>query len=134
MTAKEHLQRVKIYHDLIEDTKLEIQMLCCTLDGLTGMSFDKEQVQTSLTDAGIENQLILKEQKELRLEQLKRNYEQILTDVKNRIDKLTNETERKVLTLRYLYFFEWSAICKKLNKTQDRVFSLHKRALKHYIL
>lgn len=134
MTAKEHLQRVKIYHDLIEDTKLEIQMLCCTLDGLTGMSFDKEQVQTSLTDAGIENQLILKEQKELRLDQLKRNYEQILTDVKNRIDKLTNETERKVLTLRYLDFFEWSAICKKLNKTQDSVFSLHKRALKHYMI
>lgn len=133
MTPKEHLSQVKRIHDLIEDTESEIKMLNSTRDGLTGMSFDKELVQTSLTDTGLENQIILIEQKQSRLAELKRDYDRIREDVRNRIDKLTVDGERNVLQYRYLDFLEWSDICHVMQKTQDAVYSLHKRGLQHYI-
>jgi len=133
MTPKEHLSRVKRTYDLIQDIESEIRMLNVTRDGLTGMSFDKELVQTSLTDTGLENQIILIEQKEDRLKELRKEYKLIRADAEQRIDKLKVEGERKVLKLRYLEFKEWSDICEEMQKTQDAVYSLHKRALNHYI-
>ena len=133
MTPKEHLSRVKRTYDLIQDIESEIRMLNVTRDGLTGMSFDKELVQTSLTDTGLENQIILIEQKEDRLKELRKEYKLIRADAEQRIDKLKLEGERKVLKLRYLEFKEWSDICEEMQKTQDAVYSLHKRALNHYI-
>jgi len=133
MTPKEHLSRVKRTYDLIQDIESEIRMLNVTRDGLTGMSFDKELVQTSLTDTGLENQIILIEQKEDRLKELRKEYKLIRADAEQRIDKLKVEGERKVLKLRYLEFKEWSDICEEMRKTQDAVYSLHKRALNHYI-
>ena len=133
MTPKEHLSRVKRTYDLIQDIESEIRMLKSTRDGMTGMSFDKELVQTSLTDTGLENQIILIEQKQDRLNELKREYKLIRADAEQRIDKLKIEGERKVLKLRYLDFKEWSDICEEMQKTQDAVYSLHKRALNHYI-
>lgn len=133
MTPKEHLIRVKRYHDLIQEIRTEIQMMNSTKDGLTGMSFDKELVQTSLTDTGLENQIILIEEKRKKLIQLEGSYHRIREDVQSRIDKLWVEDEQKVLKMRYLDFLEWSVICERMNKTQDAVFSLHRRALNHYI-
>ena len=133
MTPKEHLSRVKRTYDLIQDIESEIRMLNVTRDGLTGMSFDKELVQTSLTDTGLENQIILIEQKEDRLKELRKEYKLIRADAEQRIDKLKVEGERKVLKLRYREFKEWSDICEEMRKTQDAVYSLHKRALNHYI-
>ena len=133
MTPKEHLSRVKRTYDLIQDIESEIRMLNVTRDGLTGMSFDKELVQTSLTDTGLENQIILIEQKEDKLKELRKEYKLIRADAEQRIDKLKVEGERKVLKLRYLEFKEWSDICEEMHKTQDAVYSLHKRALNHYI-
>lgn len=133
MTPKEHLIRVKRYHDLIQEIRTEIQMMNSTKDGLTGMSFDKELVQTSLTDTGLENQIILIEEKQKKLVQLEGSYHRIREDVQSRIDKLWVEDEQKVLKMRYLDFLEWSVICERMSKTQDAVFSLHRRALNHYI-
>ena len=133
MTPKEHLSRVKRLYDLIQDIKAEINMLNSTRDGLTGMSFDKELVQTSLTDTGLENQIILIEQKESRLKELEKEYQLVRADVEKRIEKIKLEQERKVLILRYLQFKEWSEICQEMNRTQDAVFSLFKRSLNHYI-
>lgn len=133
MTPKEHLSQVKRIHDLIEDIKSEIKMLKIQRDGLTGMSYDKELVQTSLTDTGLENQIILIEQKQSRLAELERDYDRIREDVRKRIDRIQLETERNVLEYRYLRFLEWSDICNVMQKTQDSVYSLHKRALQHYI-
>lgn len=133
MTPKEHLSRVKHLYDLIQDIKAEINMLNSTRDGLTGMSFDKELVQTSLTDTGLENQIILIEQKESRLKELEKEYQLVRADVEKRIEKIKLEQERKVLILRYLQFKEWSEICQEMNRTQDAVFSLLKRSLNHYI-
>ena len=133
MTPKEHLSRVKRIHDLIQDIEAEIKMLNSTRDGLTGMSFDKELVQTSLTDTGLENQIILIEQKEDRLKELRKEYQIVRADVSSRIERLKLEQEQKVLKLRYLEFKEWSDICEEMQKTQDAVYSLHKRALNHYI-
>lgn len=133
MTPKEHLIRVKRYHDLIQEIRTEIQMMNSTKDGLTGMSFDKELVQTSLTDTGLENQIILIEEKRKKLIQLESSYHRIREDVQSRIDKLWVEDEQKVLKMRYLDFLEWSVICERMSKTQDAVFSLHRRALNHYI-
>ena len=132
MTPKEHLSQVKRYHDLILEIELEIRMLQTTQDGLTGMSFDKELVQTSLTDTGLENQIILIEQKESRLKDLRKEYAVILKTVQEKIDRLTVEGEQKVLKYRYIRFMEWADICTQMNKTQDAVFALHKRALNHY--
>ena len=108
-------------------------MLKIQRDGLTGMSYDKELVQTSLTDTGLENQIILIEQKQSRLAELERDYDRIREDVRKRIDRIQLETERNVLEYRYLRFLEWSDICNVMQKTQDSVYSLHKRALQHYI-
>ena len=132
MTPKEHLSQVKRIHDLIQDIRGEIRMLQIQADGLTGMSFDKELVQTSLTDTGLENQIILIEQKQNRLKELERDYQRIKADVEQRIAKLTIDGERDVLKFRYLMFLEWSAIFIRMNKSQDAVYSLHKRALNHY--
>lgn len=132
MTPKEHLSQVKRIHDLIQDIRDEIRMLEIQRDGLTGMSFDKELVQTSLTDAGLENQIILIEQKQNRVKELEQDYNRIREDVEKRIEKLTIEGERDVLKYRYLMFLEWPDIFSRMNKTQDAVYALHKRALNHY--
>lgn len=132
MTPKEHLSQVKRIHDLIQDIRGEIRMLQIQADGLTGMSFDKELVQTSLTDTGLENQIILIEQKQNRLKELEKDYTRIRNDVEKRIDKLTVEGERDVLKYRYLKFLEWSVIFVRMGKSQDAVYGLHKRALNHY--
>ena len=132
MTPKEHLLRVKVYFDLIRDTKMEIEILNSQLDGMSGMGYDKELVQTSLADTRIENQLILIEQKEKRLASFRKKYRQARREVSFRISGLKNERERKVLTLRYLRFMEWRDIFVEMKETQDIVFQIHKRALNHY--
>ena len=132
MTPKEHLMRVKRCYDLIQDTESEIKMLKIQLDGMSGMRYDKERVQTSLYDTGIENVIILIEQKENRLIDMKKEYLKIRASVTDRIMKIRNERERKVLILRYLDFKEWEQVFQEIDGTPDVVFSLHRRALNHY--
>ena len=132
MTPKEHLSRVKVLFDLIQQTETEISMLKASADGMQGFSYDKERVQTSLADTGLENQLVIIEQMESRLKDLRVEYQLVRERVTANIDKLTNERERKVLNLRYIEFKEWSDIFTEMNATQDVVYSLHKRALNHY--
>ena len=88
MTPKEHLMRVKRYYDLIQDTESEIRMLKIQLDGMSGMRYDKERVQTSLYDTGIENVIILIEQKENRLIDMKKEYLKIRASVSAKIEKI----------------------------------------------
>ena len=132
MTPKEHLSRVRILHDLIEQTKVEISMLKASADGMQGFSYDKERVQTSLADVGLETQIVLIEQKETRLKELNIEYQLVRERVLAGINALKNEREKKVLKLRYIEFKEWSEIFAEMNATQDVVYGLHKRALNHY--
>ena len=132
MTPKEDLMRVKRYYDLIHDTESEIKMLQIQKDGMSGMRYDKDRVQTSLYDTGLENLIIQIEQKSNRLIDLKEEYLKIRASVTDRIMKIRNERERKVLILRYLDFKEWEQVFQEMDGTPDIVFSLHKRALNHY--
>lgn len=132
MTAKEHLQQVKRYYDLVRNTEDEIRMMQAQMDGMSGFAYDKERVQVSLTGSNIDDAIILIEERKKSLEKFKRKYVQIFGQVSENIQKMKNEREKTVLINRYLEFKEWGQVFSEMGETQDVVFSLHKRALTHY--
>ena len=48
------------------------------------------------------------------------------------IAQVENPTERCLLEWRYVYFWKWEEIARRLNYSLDHVFTLHKRALQNF--
>ena len=48
------------------------------------------------------------------------------------IEKMDNETEKTLLTLKYIEGYTWEEVCEKMNYSLRQVYYLHNNALKHY--
>ena len=48
------------------------------------------------------------------------------------IEKMENETEKTLLTLKYIEGYTWEEVCEIMNYSLRQVYYLHNNALKHY--
>ena len=56
----------------------------------------------------------------------------IYTDIFNKIERLENENERQVLTLRYIRGWKWEKIACELGYAWTRIHEIHSKALEHF--
>ena len=131
MTPKEYLNQPKVLRDLIREQEADLKMLEAEADGMTGIAYDKDPVQVSLTQSGTEEYVLRMEELRESILNQKQKYNIIVIQVEKTIDELTNEREIRILKMRYLRFMEWKEIFSALQETQDVVYSLHKRAMGH---
>jgi replicative DNA helicase len=132
MTPREFLNQPRRLRDLIRNLEDELRMLQAEADGMTGIAYDKDPVQVSLTQSGTEEYVLRMEELRESILNQKQKYNIIVIQVEKTIDELTTEREIRILKMRYLRFMEWKEIFSALQETQDVVYSLHKRALNHY--
>ena len=119
MTSREYLNQVKRLHDLMEEEESD-------------MKDQKELEEDSDLPANG------KEAYQRRVGYLERLYQKhkeyfpkLQEKVKRKINLLRVEREREVLILRYVDLLDWEKIPKKMDCSDDAVFSVHRRAVKH---
>ena len=80
-----------------------------------------------LSDYMVKYDKILKEIMKLRKDAIER-----FTEIQKQIEKMEDENEKMVLTLRYLRSYEWERICVEMNYSWRQVHYIHSRALEHF--
>lgn len=68
---------------------------------------------------------------------LKARYQRIrlCTEIRDRIEAMTDEDEKDILTYRYIKLMRWegkNGICKKMGISERGAYRLHGRALQHF--
>lgn len=118
MTSREYLNQVKRLHDLMEEEQSDLKDET-NLEESELPTNGKEAFQTRLNYL---NQLYQKH---------KEYFPKLQEKVKRKINLLKVEREREVLILRYVDLLDWEKIPKKMDCSDDAVFSVHRRAVKH---
>lgn len=129
MTAKDFLQQAfKTYRNL--DSKLEqvarlrelTMRVTSTLDGIPGSGNNNQSKMESAIIALHIQQSKLGDEIEKLLA--------VWNDIDAVIAGVVDDDERLILELRYLAFEPWQTIAKKMRLSADRIFFLHREALK----
>lgn len=131
MTAKEYLNQAYRVYELIESNNRQIQRLRDMSTNIT-VGFD-ERVQggkpggmAATVEKIVELQAIIKSESD-RLTNL-------LIEIRNVINQVSDADERLLLTLRYLEFKKWDDIAEIMHIDQRQVYRIHGKALKNVII
>lgn len=128
MTAKEYLQKIQKYRQIMEAYSDRIEELYNEASGLKAIVYDKDRVQVSPTNQMEEifAQIDIEAQKYIRA---RLRYEK---EVRKRIDQiagLDNDLYARVLTLRYVDGKRWEEIACIIGYSFRHVIRVHGQAL-----
>lgn len=133
LTPKQYLNQAYHLNELIDSDVAELDMLKSTIDGLSSVVFDRENVQTSgYPTSPIERTISKIESMKERINQEIDELIDLKEEIRNAINQLQNTDERLVLRLRYVLFKEWPDIQTVIGREQSQVFSLHQKGLNHF--
>ena len=131
MTAKEFLQQVYWAHRAI-DIKLEQIEKLQSLATRTTTTLKAVPNGSNTFDSRIESAIVMIQEK---ISGLTKEISGLMTvneKVTTAISHVDNSDEKAILEYRYLCFFSWKEIARKLKVSLRQVFSLHNRALKNF--
>lgn len=133
MTPKEYLQQA---YRIDRKIKLDIEKLSAMRSSLFGkaVSYESDSTQHTLHGNGIEAAMLRVLEYEERINaEIDR-----LTDTRLKIEQVINlvpdDTQREVLTRRYLLYQKWEYIAVEMNYSIRRIHQLHGDALKKIAL
>lgn len=87
------------------------------------------KVQTSGTSDKIGNSIVILDEKERELEDLKHRREQIKKKEKEFISVLSDEDLKKLLYKRYIQFKSFKSISREIGMSETWIIKLHKKAV-----
>lgn len=135
MTPKQYLQQAYLLNELIDSNIVELEMLQATKDGLSGISYDKENVQGGkLPTSQPENITIKIERLQEEINREIDQYVDLKLDIHAAINRMRDSAERLILRLRYIEFRQWDDIQTVMKKERTQVFSIHQKALNHFVV
>lgn len=78
----------------------------------------------------------LKKLKQLKEQLLKYRYQKIstYTEIYKRIEELDDETEKRLLKMKYLYGYTWERVSDEMGYSVRQVYNIHNKALEHFSL
>ena len=131
MTAKEYLQRFFVLQMKLEGKLDEISNLQSMAKNITQVIRETPSGSAS-TVSRIENAVAGIEDKSRELANVLIQTMEARNEIAFAISQVENPTERCLLEWRYIYFWKWEEIARRLNYSVDHVFTLHKQALKSF--
>ena len=131
MTAKEFLQQVYLAHRAI-DIKLEQIEQLQSLATRTTTTLKAVPNGSNTFNSRIESSVVMIQEKISGLAKEISNLMAVNEKVAVAIAHVDNSDEKAILEYRYLCFFSWKEIARKLKVSLRQVFSLHNRALKNF--
>lgn len=134
MTARQYLRQIE---RCLEEIKARDRMLEelrdeMNLSGVQGIRYDKDKVQTSLTNT-FEERFIkyLEKSEKLRIEALeeREEYIRLKGQIEKEIESLIDLRYVKILRRKYVYIWSYRQICDELNYDYDYARSLNSDAV-----
>lgn len=129
--AKEYLIELQHLDKFIQSNVRELERLRLLSTSIGGGEL-KEKVQGGKTDNRIERQVVEIVDLENTIKKEIRDYTRLRTKVKKAINSQKDETERLLLTLRYIENLTWEEISEKMNCSTRHIYRLHKIALQNF--
>lgn len=131
MKAKEYLRRAYNLGKFIDASLVELSKLREHCNIIRSLDYSKDKIQTS-PENNMENAII----KLVDMENMINDKIDHLVDLKNEIriniDKLPDDTDRLVLTYRYICFLSWEEIAVKMGYSYRNIHRVHAKALKDF--
>ena len=133
LTPKQYLSQAYHLNELIDTDIAELDQLKATIDGLSSIRFDRENVQTSGFPASpIERTITKIESMKEKINREIDDFIDLKEQIRDSINQLQNTDERLILRLKYVLFKEWLEIQTTLSREESQVYSLHQKALNHF--
>jgi len=130
MTAKEYLNRLVAMHDLIMRKKQRLETLRAVVMNTT-CDFTKEAVQMNGSNQMMENMMAKVIDLDREIKVMLAKYVDLKAEVWECLDRLYDETQKRILWLRYAENKTWSWISKEVCFTPRYVRKLHVKALEN---
>ena len=132
MTAKEFLQRFFVLQQRIESCLDEITNLQSIAKQTTHVMNDVPCGGVS-SKSRIENSVVDIQRSTEKLADELALAVDVRAEIAEIISRVENNDERYLLELRYLCFYSWETIAKKMRFSLQWIFKLHDRALKNFV-
>ena len=128
MTVKEYLSCVKLRQEEITETEEYIERLRTTL-GIAGIDYERDKIQTSLTDDKLGDTFVKIFEAEKNLKRMKENFVLFRIGVMNMIQQVPERKHREVLNHVYLDYMKLKQVADVMGYSYDYVRELHLEAL-----
>lgn len=132
MTGYECLDKLNDYRVQIEEQELYIEELKLAISGMTGISYDRDSVQTSAPDNPMLNQIIKVDDAELTLKALKQQYAEHKIQCIDIIHMMLIANHKKVLRSMYIEGKTIQETAEAMKLSYDYIRKLHKSALSEF--
>lgn len=126
------LTLIEEYRDQIRQQKLYVEELRSLISGVKGLSYDKEQVQSSGFSDPMLECLVKIEDAEKKLKDLEGHYIRHCMNVIDKIKRIPRTDYQKFLYLIYIDDLTISQASEKMNWSYEYGKKQHTRALKEY--
>ena len=132
MTAKAYLQRALWLKGQIEKLGENIFAIRQTMESVSGVRYDKINVQTSPEGDAILNYIVQLQRAEQKMVELQVRYYETYAEIEERIEMIQNSLHRQILTMRYLQGMNLLKIADKLGYSHLYVKNMHGQALREF--
>lgn len=137
MTAKEYLMKIAIYRAQLTRVERHIEELYASADGLRGIAYDGDKVQSSPTNA-LEQTFVRIDAQRAKWERLRAKYDEAVRIRIERISALEDPRHVELLSLRYVdldpsgRMQSFEKIADKMGYSLKHIWRLHGEALEAF--
>lgn len=134
MNAQKYLQQIKVLETKIKQKEEQIEYLKEGASGAGAIRYDKDKVQTSMTDSKLESLVIQYMTLEQEVQEQILHLEQVRHRIIGEIQELHDDRYINVLFKRYVEIKSYELIAVEMNYSFDYVKELHRDALEDFRL
>ena len=132
MNAKVYLEQIKVLDTKIKQKEERIEYLKEAAGGAGAIRYDKDRVQTSLTDSKLESLVIQYMQFEQEVACMKKRYYFMLHHACNILEKnLSEDKEKTVLKKIYIHDMSYNMIAKAYGVSRWTIYRWRDSAFEH---
>ena len=133
MTPKQYLNQGYRLNEIIETDKLELAQLRELADGLTSIWIEEDKISSGKVSSLVEENVLRIINLSEKINREIQAYLQIKEEIRDEIEKqIMSNTEKEILRLRYVLFFQWDDIFTQIHMERSQTFKLHQTALNHF--
>ena len=132
MTGQEELEHIRELKKKVEEQIYFIEQLRSALDGLSGITYDKDKVQTSMQDDPMLEKICRIEEEEQKLQRMKQEWISWKIKMIRKIHRMKISNLQKLLYLVYIGEYSLAESAKIMCWSYDYTKKQHSQALKEF--
>jgi DNA integrity scanning protein DisA with diadenylate cyclase activity len=129
MQAKQYLRKIKRLDSFAKTMKEELEELKARAESVGCLNLSKDKIQTSMNPDKLSNDIIKLVMQEQKYKDALNALYEYKAEAEERIEGVSNDDYRLLLTMRYLRFKTFEEIAVEMQFTFQWICELHKRAL-----